>query len=149
MNKLLLISALALILVISANLVSTISAREIVWTEYSDTTSVGFVIENPAEQPEQEQPCDDTDIIKEIEKDREYEQTIKETKYGSWVCINNQLQRTSTINGKQITEYNGLCGVVEKPAQKTSLDILIMLPFTLFILILILSVLIIFTLLRR
>ena len=136
MNKLTSVLAIVLVLV---NLTSTISAHEIVWTEYSDTTSTSFVIENPAEQPEPEEPCNNIDITDEIEKDREYEQAIKETKYGNWICINNQLQRINTINGKQTVEYSGQCGIIEKskPAQKTTLDILILLPFTLFILLLI------------
>ena len=132
---------------------STISAHEIVWTEHSDTTSISFVVEHPAEQPQEpEQPCDNDAFIDEIEHDRGYEQAIMETKYGKWTCINNQLQRMNIVNGKQVVEYDGICGIEyndKAVKQKTILDTLILLPFTLFILILILSVFIVLTLLRR
>ena len=144
-SKLFAFLTIAFILTNSISLV----AGDITWTQYSDTTSVGFVVEQPAEEPEQ--PCDEDTSIDETEQDREYERSILESKYGKWTCINNKLQRINIINGQQVIEYDGVCGITKEKAveQKSMVDILIFLPFILFILIIIILILITATLLRQ
>mgnify|MGYP001560873455 CR=1 FL=1 len=81
-------------------------------------------------------------------QDLETEKNFYNTKYGNWECINNKLQRTNIVQGKEITEYGGLCGVsANEENNKNSYLILAML--VLIILIIIALILIILAFLRR
>ena len=47
-----------------------------------------------------------------IREEVEYEESLRETNYGEWTCINNRLQRTISYLGNEEIEYAGECGIV-------------------------------------
>lgn len=119
----------------------------IVWTDITDSTSVDFFIEEPAEPEEPEQPeDDDEDWFDEIEEqERERQEDLLTNQYGEWKCINNRLQRTNIINNQEVIEYGGVCGLSYEPTQRKqpSVNNLWILPFSLMILIIITLILIV------
>lgn len=91
MNKILFMFAIVSVFLSLVAITSPISAHQIIWTEYSDTTSVNFITEqSQTPQPEIEKPCHaSTKPEPEI---------YPETKFSDWVCVNNQLKRTNIID---------------------------------------------------
>lgn len=127
--------AIAIIILISSLIVPFISAKTLVWTQYSDSTSTEFTIS----QPEPVTPVDDNDDgthdtpdcppnaehpFNPVRQDINLEQETRQITYGDWTCINNKLQRTATQNDLTEIEYGGLCGIEldasEKPKTLTA-----------------------------
>jgi len=135
------IFAILAILLFLASTITIVSAREIIWTEYSDSTYT----ESEIQDIEPEEPCDEIiqPQVDHLGQDLEKENELRTEEYGQYMCINNQLQRTNTINGAEQTEFGQACGF-EQPASKTQLaDKFWILPITLLILIIITLLLIV------
>lgn len=141
MNKLIGLLILTLILF---NLIAFASA-EIIW---SQPTTVHFTIGsgnggNGGNGGDDEDFCDD----QYLKEDLAYGDELMKNSYGNWICVNNKLQRTNMINGMEIVEYGGLCGVEEGPTLKSQSEISLI--FLLILGILILLILIILILIAR
>ena len=130
------IFAIIAILLFLASTIAVISAKEIVWTEHSDSTFTEF---ETVDQPENQEEQPNSNIL---EQDLEREDEFRPVEYGQWTCINNQLQRTNTINGAEIVEYGQACGF-EEPASEKQIGSFWILPVTLLILIIIALLLIV------
>jgi len=131
------LAIIAIILIISSIAIPFISAKTIVWTEYSDSTSVEFTIietqNHDDDNGSQDKPeCPPNAIHPFNPIDEELEQS--EQTYGDWNCINNRLQRQVTQNGLTEIEYGGICDIKLSASEKAK-NPLAIIPLTLIILI--------------